>query len=248
MSDLDAHLLRAANFHDLGPADQVRFFSWYLHDVEGRSHFRQADVTRCFDVAGVAKPGSIGAYLAKMVDRRPPELLKSRHGLRLERRAHDDLAARYGERTVTVELHEVLGALPAKIGDPFERAFLDETIRCFQSGAFRSAIVMCWNLAYSHLCEYVLRSKLADFNGTIPTVYPKEKVRIATRDDFSDLKESQVLAICRSANITSRSVGNLLGGKLTARNAAAHPSGVEFTQLSAESYIAELVQNVVLKY
>ena len=107
---------------------------------------------------------------------------------------------------------------------------------------------MAWNLAYDHLCEFVLANHLAAFNTQLPRSFPRADISaIAKRDDFSELKESQVLQVCRSANITSGSLQKVLKEKLDRRNVAAHPSGVATSQLTAEEFIKDLIENVVLK-
>jgi hypothetical protein len=62
-----------------------------------------------------------------------------------------------------------------------------------------------------------------------------------------DLKESEVLAIAKSANAISNDVFKVLESKLGRRNSAAHPSSVAIGQLQAEESINDLVTNVVLK-
>ena len=236
-----------AGFASLSAADHVRSFVWYLNDIAGCSSFTQSDVTGCFVELGLRKPSSIGAYLAKMVDR--GELLRERGAYRVEHRALDELRVRFGQRPATVYVHRLLAELPANVTTPDEREFLDETLRCFQNGAYRASIVMAWNLAFAHLCEHVFKVRLADFNARLPLVFPKEKLQqVSRREDFSELRESQVLAVCRSAGITTPSLGRLLDSNLALRNAAAHPSGVTVKQLTAEAAIAELVDNVVLKF
>jgi hypothetical protein len=122
----------------------------------------------------------------------------------------------------------------------------------FWTGAFRAAIVMTWNLAYDHLLSYVLKHKLAAFNKQWPVIFTKQhsKARVSTignRDEFSEMKESELLVICKSASIISPDVYKIMDEKLGKRNSAAHPSGVNIGQLQAENFIDELVKNVVLK-
>jgi ABC-type Zn uptake system ZnuABC Zn-binding protein ZnuA len=71
--------------------------------------------------------------------------------------------------------------------------------------------------------------------------------QIAKVEDFAELKESDVIRVCRSAAIISGDLAKILEEKLGKRNSAAHPSNVVFAQLQAENYIDELVRNVVLK-
>ena len=125
---------------------------------------------------------------------------------------------------------------------------MDEAIVCFRNGAFRAAVVMTWNVAYDHLCQYVLTHRLSDFNAQLPLTYPKADIKsISRRDDFTELKESQVLQVCRSSNIISGSVHSVAKEKLVRRNIAAHPSGVSTLPETAEEFIKDIIENFVLK-
>jgi hypothetical protein len=190
--------------------------------------------------------------LVDLSSRSPKDLLRDKDGFSLERRVRQELDAKFGIRESAVTIHRLLAELPDKIPSLAERVFLDEALKCFRVGAFRAAIVMTWNLAYDHLCGVVVAKHLGEFNRQWPLSYPKDhaKARIAAiskLDDFGELKESQVIQICRSAGIVTNDVFKILEEKLGKRNTAAHPSLVEITQLEAESFINELVRNVVLK-
>ena len=58
---------------------------------------------------------------------------------------------------------------------------------------------MTWNLAYAHLCDHIVKNRLADFNPQWlqdhPTAHKNGVRTIKTVDDFNDekLKEYQVL-------------------------------------------------------
>ena len=92
---------------------------------------------------------------------------------------------------------------------------------------------------------------MADFNARWLVVYPGHHRRavwsVTTMDDFADLKESEVIEICNSANIITKDVHKILAEKLGRRNSAAHPSSVTIGQLQAEEFIDDLIKNVVLK-
>jgi hypothetical protein len=109
---------------------------------------------------------------------------------------------------------------------------------------------MAWNLAYDHLCHWILADpkRMADFNATSPKRYAGMKYAPVTiREHFSDMKESHVIEIASSADVISKNVGRVLAEKLTRRNMAAHPSDVSTIQNTAEEVIRDLVENVVLK-
>jgi hypothetical protein len=55
------------------------------------------------------------------------------------------------------------------------------------------------------------------------------------------------LQVCKSALLISGSVHKIMKEKLDRRNIAAHPSGVGTFAPTAEEYIKDLVENVVLK-
>ncbi len=102
----------------------------------------------------------------------------------------------FGRATVYVD--KLLTELPTKIQTTAERGYLEEALICFRNKAFRAAVVMCWNLAFDHLCEFVLKepARLADFNTQLPKSFPKADLKaVRTRDHFTELKEFQVLQV-----------------------------------------------------
>jgi hypothetical protein len=209
-----------------------------------------ADIAACYDELKLDKPSSISSFLGQMEKRKPKEVIRDKRGYYLERRVFDSLEAKYGQRAVAVQVEQLLRELPAKVPNLVERTFLDETIICYRYKAFRAAIVMAWNLAYDHLCEYVLNdaTRLAAFNAQLPRSYPKARISAITKkDDFADLKESEVIQVCRSSNLISNDVYKILNEKLGKRNTYAHPSGVTIVPHTAEEVILDLVNNVVLK-
>jgi hypothetical protein len=246
--DLQELVSQIDSFLTWSHADKIRFFAWYLHYHRGLDVFAPVDLTKCFRDLHLQAPSSVHPFLASMERRKPKEILKRRGGYCLERSIREGLTQKYGKRAATVAVEKLLTDLPQLIPNLAERAYLDEAIICVRYGAFRAAIVMAWNLAYDHLCEFVLAKHLTAFNTQLPKSFPKADISvISKRDDFSELKESQVLQVCRSANIISGSLHKILKEKLDRRNVAAHPSGVTISQLTAEEYTKDLIDNVVLK-
>jgi hypothetical protein len=238
------------SFSSWTDADKIRFFAWFLHSKRGRDRFSAADIRACYEELSLQQPTNVNPYLAQMLNRKPREVLRDNRGYVLEKRLRDQLESKYGQRVATVQADKLLIELPDRIPELAERIFLDEAIRCFRCKAFRAAIVMAWNLAYDHLCGYVLNSssRLADFNSQLPRSFPKARVSaVSNRDDVGELKESEVLQVCRSANIITNDLLKILKEKLDKRNTAAHPSTVDIAPHTAEEYIIDLIPNVVLK-
>jgi hypothetical protein len=147
---------------------------------------------------------------------------------------------------------KALAELPQHVPDLAERTFLDEALTCFRHKAFRAAIVMTWNLAYHHLCDFVLKNKLAEFNQrwtiNFAKMHKNGQLQIAKMEDFADhLKEAEVITICASAHIITGDMQKVVSAGLAKRNSAAHPSGVVISQVQAEAHIDDLVNNLVRK-
>ena len=123
---------------------------------------------------------------------------------------------------------------------------------CLRHDAGRATIIMVWNVAFYHLCQFILKHHLADFNNRLPVRFPKkwntsDLPVIQKYDDFGDqLMEREVIDNCSSAGIINGNLHKILVEKLGIRNSAAHPSTVRIGQLQAEAFIDDLIKNVIL--
>lgn len=231
-------------------AEKIKIFAWYLHTQRQKSYFQPADIKACYNSLHLVPPQSFGGYFKNLV--RSKELLKNTSGYCLSARARDPLDSAYTPANHNVQVKQLLLDLPDKVQDLVERTYLEEAIICYKNGAFRAAVVMTWNLAYDHLCNRIIKNSLAAFNARWRISYPghhKHGAReISSIDDFNgELKESEVVAICRDAKIITKDVYRILEEKLGRRNSAAHPSSVIIGQLQVDAFIDDLVNNVVIK-
>lgn len=246
--DLDEFVQTVPSLPQLAHSEKIKLFGWYLHVHDGMHYFKGKDIGRCYDATHLTRPSDFGGYLVNLV--KAKQLLKNKSGYRLENAVREEFGRKYGRRANSIAVTELLRSLPGTISNLTERDYLDETLRCFVAEAFRASVVMCWNLGFDHLCEFVLADagRLAAFNTQLRKSYPKADIHIVSkRDDFTELKESQVLQVCKSSNIITGSLHKVLKQKLERRNIAAHPSGVKTSQPTAEEFIKDLVENVVLK-
>jgi hypothetical protein len=237
-------------FSQKGHPEKIKLFGWYLHAHEGKEIFSPADVKKCYDTLHEIPPSSFSGYFKNLVDQK--QLIKNSSGYRLAGQVRDQLAAAYTPSGHKVQVTAILRDLPAKVPDMAERTFLDETLICYEHGAFRATVVMAWNLAYHHLCDYVIKHRLADFNARWLLKHPGHHKNgtktISVIDDFmQELKESEVITICKDAGIITKDVYKIMDEKLGKRNTAAHPSSVSIGQLQTDALIVDLVDNVVLK-
>lgn len=250
MQPLEELIRRTPTFTGWNHTDRIRFIGWYLHAYEKRTHFEVGDVRRVYERLSLVPPSNFSQLVRGLLDQK--QAVKVARGIALDRRIRDELDAKYAMRPTTTAVTSLLDELPSLVPQVAEREFLDEAIKCFGCGAFRAAIVMTWNLTYDHLANWILKNHLAAFNAQWPVCYARDHAKakiqaIVKRDDFGELKESQVIQICRSAGFITADLKNMLEEKLDKRNSAAHPSGIHFNQLQAEAFIDDLVRNVVLK-
>jgi hypothetical protein len=151
-------------------------------------------------------------------------------------------------RRASIAIDELLKGLVGKVSNDGERLFLAEALDCLRIKAYRATIVMTWNVAFDHLLNWILAKHLAAFNASIPVRFPKRAgISIATKDDFLDFRESEIIDVCAHAGFVNDNLAKILREKLTRRNLAAHPSLVEIIQYQAEDVISDLVNNVILK-
>lgn len=245
MSDISDFARRIPGFDGKAYTDKIEIFAWYLHQADQREKFQAVDILKCFDAAHCAKPVDIHSLLRKLCEKKPPRLLKDAQGYRLSHPAREHLDRSVGTRGAAVALSSLLSSLVPKVKNPAQLTFLNETLICFSNKAYRAAIVMAWNLAFSHVCDSIFEKHLSTFNEQRNKVFPKLP-ELKKRTDFEDYKESQVIEICRGARILDSTVCKTLTEKLGRRNTAAHPSSAMLTAVSAEELIVDLVLNVLL--
>lgn len=246
--NLDLLVQGISGFRDWNHVQKIKLFAWFLHTQNGKNRFGTSDIRLAYDKLSLEKPANIAQLLDQLGKKSPKEVLKDGRGYYLAKVVRDEFEMKYAGRPTAIYVDRLLTELPTRIPNLAERSYLDEALVCFRGSAFRASVIMCWNLGFDHLCEFVLDRHLADFNTQLPKTYPKAEISaIAKKDDFQELKEFQVLQVCKSANVISGSLHKILKEKLERRNIAAHPSGVLTTQPTAEEFIRDLIENVVLK-
>ena len=127
---------------------------------------------------------------------------------------------------------------------------MKETINCFEAGANRATIVMCWILALDHLIDYVMKKYAAAFDQVLAANTDKrvKVTSIRSRDDFADIPEGKLIEFIRSAGAISNDVRKILEEKLGTRNSCAHPSSISIKRTKVIDFVEDLITNVVLKY
>jgi hypothetical protein len=246
--DLKGFVAGIDGFQDRGHADKVRLFAWLQQHLRKKTRFGTSDVNWCYDTLSF-KPSNTSQYLIEMEGR--GELLKDKNGYYCEGKFLAKYDGLHGTHAITLDIRQKAKDLINAVPDVAEKDFMKEAEICLLHDAGRATIIMVWNVAFYHLCQYILKHHLAKFNASFQTHYAglwqQARVRVMQNyDDFSTLKESVVIDICKREQIVNQNVAKILNGRLGDRNAAAHPSTIHVGQLQAEAFIEDIVSNVVL--
>jgi len=236
------------NPDQLPPRELVGLFVYYLTVELQEPTASRKGVDACFTACDLTPPTRTAQFLSEGVTE--GMYVKAEGGYRLQHHYREQLSKQLGAEHVVVQANAEPRKLEAKMSPGPAKDFLKETIDCFEIGANRATIVMCWILAIDHLISYVMAHHLTAFNVALGKNTDKRvKVTgITTRDDFSDIPENKLIEFTRSANVISNDVRKILDEKLGTRNSSAHPSGITIKPPKVIDFVDDLVSNIVLKY
>ncbi|MDP3221073.1 MAG: hypothetical protein Q8S73_43720 [Deltaproteobacteria bacterium] len=126
----------------------------------------------------------------------------------------------------------------------------DETVSNLETGAYRSAVVMGWNLAYDIIRQWVFDgpARLASFNAELVKIVDKNGKpkfdQVVEYSQFHDIGEKVVLDVCKGAGVFGGNLYDDLRLHLRQRNAYAHASDMHPTMSQANALIDHLVDAV----
>lgn len=128
------------------------------------------------------------------------------------------------------------------------RAFITESIECFESGLYRSAVVLSWVGAVALLHDHVVQHHLAQFNAEASR--RDQKWRTAkTVDDLSRMKEHDFLNLLEALSILGKNVKqDLQNTCLSLRNGCGHPNSMIVGENRVAAHIEFLIDNVYAKF
>ena len=246
------------NFQDYSRKSKILLIAYYLRQYHGLVEFSATNIQQC--CKGLLKPPSDLPQQLKLLakGKNSPLTRGSKPGFySLALPGLDEVESYLSARTpsnaeVDALFSEVLPYLQmiiSKLTEENQRKFMSEAVSCLAVNARRAAIIMIWSGTLDHLYDYVLKHKLSDFNATLQRRADRHaKLTVANKDDFSDIKDSVFIEVCRSAGIVSGDIRKILDQKLETRNTYAHPSSVEIGKTKVVDFIEDLVTNVLIKY
>lgn len=245
---LESFIERFDDFSKWDGKKQVDYIAYFLMAESRTTSVTAKQIQDCFDSLSLKQYSRTAVYLSESVGAKSGRYIKSETGYRLERSVYDDIKREINNEPKKVQVSTQLIELVPKIKDSQEKEFLEEAIRCYRVEAYRAAIVMIWTLTIDHLQKYTFGQRLSDFNTAIAAHSDNKMRQIVNYDDFSEIKETRIIELMRSANIISNDVRKILDEKLGIRNSAGHPSGITFSGHKTTEFALDLIENVLLKY
>lgn len=250
---LDVFLLSVPQSESRSSAEMVDFFTYFLTVMQGQETVKPTEIDACFVTTRLQKYSNIPAYLTRHAKRekgKKPKFIKLTNGYQLERSRQVEIQHELHTGPAKLETSFLLRSLLGKLTNKSQQLFLQEAIECYEIGARRAAVVLVWILVVDHLCDYIYKTTLADFNLVLSknTDRRVKVTSIQKLDDFSDIPEGKLIELIRSAGIISNDVRKILDSKLGVRNTYAHASGVSISEVKVTDFIIDLVENVILKY
>jgi len=234
------------NFEQLPFTDQVKYLAYCFLKTKEENFFTPKNITNIFRRAHLKEPSNINDLFKKLSDREQPIFLKRGKNYIFQRTVFKKMEEEFSTSKSKQKISLSLRKLITKINSKEEANFLEEAINCYEIKSYRASILMTWLLVMSHLQNHILTKKISDFNSSLRL----QNLRINTItkiDDFSELKETKFIEICRSASIISKDIRKILDEKLGIRNTCAHPNDIKISESKATSFIEDLVENVLLK-
>jgi hypothetical protein len=228
--------------------DQVLAAAWFLRRHEGQSQFTMAGMGDRIKKVGIDS-FNVPSIILKLCNE-PTKKLQiedrfdertSYYGLLLP--VLYELDAKYRDclsTASTIATTTIIAGLPKQYSSLIGCPYWDELALCYGVRAYRASVIMMWNLIYNRLCDFIL----AD-SGRLSAFNQKCSKTITNRDDFTDLKEFDVITWAKTSGAIVPNVQVILNEKLKRRNMFAHASGMKPIPHEVDAYIVDLVTNVL---
>ena len=135
----------------------------------------------------------------------------------------------------------------SKISDLGTQAFVEEAVKCYEAGLYRSAIVMSWLAAVDVLHKEVHANHLSDFNKEAKRVTSKWR-EAKTPDGLGRMPEGEFLDRIAAIGVIGKNVKTELKNCLDRRNGCGHPNSFQIGANTVAAHIEVLILNVFKKF
>lgn len=250
INNLPEFISKVSDFQNLKNSEMMDYFAYYLIHFKTFETFKSKDIADCFSELSIPPYTNIPKYLSdnSIKKKGQQKFIKDNKNstYKISRQAFIELEKNINLDVPVIIVNNAMRSLLDRLQKQSEKDYLEEAIRTFEVEAYRASIIMVWLLTLDHIYEYILANKLTDFIAALRRANINKSIH--SKDDFGDIKESQLIEVCRSAGIISNDVRKILDTKLGIRNSFAHPSTITLPKSKALEFIDDLVENVILKY
>lgn len=243
---LKSYIETISNFEKLKLEEQIIVFGYHIQENEKLTNFDHKIIQRCFELSDLPLPTNIISRLQKLETKR--WLVKNNGRYRLERTTLKSLEYNILGKPQLKIISTKLESLSNLLKTP-EKEYVDEVIGCLRINAYHAAIVLMWSICISHLRNYIINYKIPEFNNALSN-HPKSSMRrlsISKYDDFEDIGDYDFLEILKILTVTTKNQHKLLKEKLDIRNIYAHPNTLTLTDNKTNSFIEDLVNDIITK-
>lgn len=136
----------------------------------------------------------------------------------------------------------------AKLSEPQAKAFVEEAIKCYEAGLYRSAVVMSWLGAMSVLHHEVHANYLTAFNVEAARVFGTKWKPAVSTDGLGLMKEGDFLDRIEALSIIGKNVKAELKTCLDRRNGCGHPNSYKISANQSAAHLEILLLNVFEKF
>ncbi len=220
--------------------EQVQAALYYLKHHEGRDALRVREIRAVLVQAGV--PRARGANIAQALVRSAPRVHQIEDGFwALTSTGEDYVRQRLSIGTDTRADADIgsLETLARGIADEATRGYVNEAVECLQVGARRAAVVFLWSGAVAAIRNEVWTHGPRQIEAALQRLNPKAKFR--KKDDFSAVKDIQLLTVAQELGIYDKSEKKHLQVALDLRNDCGHPVKYRPGEKKVSSFIEDVV-------
>jgi hypothetical protein len=238
------------NFDTLSVSQQTDLLALYLLEHSGASEITASGIDSLRVALHLAPHSRLAQYLSEQVKRRrgrtAGKYIRKQKGYALERGAVKKLESDFLGRRSAVNVSASLRGTLSAIGDPAVRAYLDETVACYENNLLRSTIVLSWCVAYGLFRSWLFRNHLPTLNAAMAAW--KQPFQIKVLDDFQELNESVVIDTAKKTGLITKEQFKTLKQALDIRNSFAHPTAKLITPAIAEAYLETILKEIMPVY
>lgn len=229
-------------------ADKIRLFAWYLHVHKGKEQFLPKDIRECYTTLHLDLPSDVSTLLGAMAAKKPPDLLKTSTGYRLERRIRESFDSSTARLAIPAQAIAGLRQQLQRLGNDDAKDFLEEAIKCLEIKQYRAAVVFSWVGAISVLHNHIVNHHLVAFNAEAKRRNALWK-DAKNSDDLGLMKEHDFLNVLESISVMGKNVKQQLQNAcLSLRNACGHPNSYRIGEAKVIAHLEELMLNVFSRY